>query len=251
LEFLEAFLAYCRDHKVPLDFVSWHMYTSQPSALYWKANKVGELLKEYGFANVENIMDEWCYWPSSGDWNKMPPHGGTDPWAIEGVAKEIQSEKGAAFDASVLTLLQDTPVNIANRYAGTTLVTWGIFDVHGVPYKNYYSFKAFHDVLETPNRVVSSARDINGITALAGLSDDKSRANVLISNFEASCNEYNLDLKHLPWGREITYEKRVIDKTHDLDLVKTDTLVGTSAKIVEKVEIPSVCLLSLKAGNAK
>jgi hypothetical protein len=33
LLFLEGFLEYCRNHKVPLDFVSWHWYSDEPPTL--------------------------------------------------------------------------------------------------------------------------------------------------------------------------------------------------------------------------
>jgi hypothetical protein len=161
-----------------------------------------------------------------------------DPWRTEAVAKEIQSVKGAAFDASVLTLLPGH-VGIANRYSGTTLVTWDIFDVHGVRQKNYYSFRAFRLLLDTPQRVDTGAAEINGMTALAGLSKDKTQANLLLSNFGTTCSSYNIELGHLPWGQPTTYEKRVVDESNDLDLVKTETLTGTAAALLEDVEVPS------------
>ena len=37
----------------------------------------------------------------------------------------------------------------------------------------------------------------------------------------------------------------------DLELVKTENLAGTGVLLSEDVEVPSVCLLRLKAGTAK
>ena len=43
------------------------------------------------------------------------------------------------------------------------------------------------------------------------------------------------------------YEKYVLDKKHDLDLVKTETLAGRSVILPEDVDDSSVCMIRLKA----
>jgi hypothetical protein len=58
-------------------------------------------------------------------------------------------------------------------------------------------------------------------------------------------------LENLPWKEGVIYEKYALDKNHDLDLVKTETLAGTSVVLPEDVEVPSVCLIRLKANANK
>jgi hypothetical protein len=58
-------------------------------------------------------------------------------------------------------------------------------------------------------------------------------------------------LNNLPWKEGVVYEKYVLDKNHDLELVETQTLAGTSAVIPEDVEVPSVCMIRLKANANK
>ena len=247
LPFLEGFLAYCRDHKVPLDFVSWHIYSTEPSAINMKGGKVRELMNKYGFPNAESILDEWSYFP--GNWNLMPfdAKNVVDPRYVDGVAQEVQGVAGAAFDASTLIQLEDSTVNIATFYEGNTALLFGLFNEHGVPEKTYYTFQAFKSLLETPQRVATGGSDLSGLAAIAGLSQDKSQATLLISNYGTQCSRYNIRLNNLPWKEGVTYEKYVLDKHHDLELVKTQTLAGASVVLPEDVEVPSVCLIRLKA----
>ena len=251
IPFLEGFLAYCKDHQVPLDFLPWHMYSMQPSAIILKAAKIHELLKQYGFPKTESVLDEWSYFP--GNWGLMPVDAKalSEPKYVDSIAQEVQGVPGAAFGASTLILLQDSTVDIANYYHGATIVMWGLFNEHGVPKKTYYTFEAFKSLLETPDRVVTGGSDQSGLTAIAGLSHDKSQATLLISNYGTGCSDYNIQLNNLPWKDGATYEKHVLDKNHDLDLVKTETLAGTSALLPENVEVPSVCMIRLKGDTNK
>jgi beta-xylosidase len=62
--FFVDFLAYCRDHQVPLDFVSWHYYGG-PAGLIERANGVQRALDTYGFTETESLLTEWnvSVWP--------------------------------------------------------------------------------------------------------------------------------------------------------------------------------------------
>lgn len=248
MRFLEGFLAYCQSHHLPLDFVPWHMYHTRPSAIAWKAAKIHELLIKYGYPHAESVLDEWSYYPGNwGEGQSKEINSIGDPKVVTGVAQEVQGVSGAAFDASVLILLQDSTVNIANFYHGTTVVLWGMFNPHGVPNKTYYTFEAFKSLLETPERVATLPSGVPGVTAIGGLSHDKTQATVLISNFGTECNRYNIHLNSLPWDDGVVYEKYVLDEKHDLELVKTETLAGHSVTLPEDVDDPSVCMIRLKA----
>ena len=100
LEFLEKFLEYCKEHKVPLDFISWHTYTDDPKAVAEKARRVRRLMVKYGYGDLLSVLDEWNYW-----WNKEPQ-------------RFSRSSKAAAFQAAVLIYLQDALVDVAALYRG-------------------------------------------------------------------------------------------------------------------------------------
>jgi hypothetical protein len=204
-------------------------------------------MNKYGFPNAESILDEWSYFP--GNWNLMPVDAKSlvDPRYVDGVAREVQGVAGAAFDASTLILLEDSTVNIANFYEGNTSLLFGLFNEHGVPERTYYTFQAFKSLLETPERVATGGPDLNGVAAIAGLSHDQAQGTVLISNYGTDCSHYNIQLNNLPWKAGVTYERYALDKNHELELVKTQSLAGTSVALPEDVEVPSVCLIRLKA----
>lgn len=58
-------------------------------------------------------------------------------------------------------------------------------------------------------------------------------------------------MNNLPWKEGVTYEKYVLDEEHDLELVKTETLAGTTATLPEDVDVPSVCMIRLKPRTNK
>ena len=88
------------------------------------AHKVHGLLTRYGFLNAESILDEWDYAPAQ--WNKIF----VDPIASREYFDSTQDSFGAAFDATVMTELQDAPVDIATFFSGTTFM-WGLFTSAG------------------------------------------------------------------------------------------------------------------------
>lgn len=239
LDFLEGFLKYCHEHKAPLDFVSWHIYTQDPHEVARRAQRVHELMAQYGYSQAESILDEWNFGPS--DWKKLF----VDPAASRTYFDATQNAYGAAFDATVLADLQDAPLDIATFYSGTTLM-WGMFTSSGAPQKPYYAFLAFKRLLDTPKRVAVDASHDPGITAVAGLSEDGRSLRVLISNTTQTTKSFNLQLKGLK-APNSSYEKRVVDGNHDLDVMNSKTLTGSNPSLVEQVAGPSVALLSITA----
>ena len=244
LRFLDGFLKYCADRKVPLDFVSWHRYARQPNEVVSRAAKIQELLDKHGFSKVESILDEWNYFPA--DWDRQEKDAKYRKDLFE---NQAGGPPGAAFDASVLIDLQDTTVAITDFYQGTNMFWGGLFDEFGVPRKPYFTFKAFKSLLGTPERIAASGSDKDGFAVIAGLSKDKSEAAVLISNFGTPYNHYDIALRGLPWKSAFTFEEYLVDSSHDLDLIKSEKLSPGTVTIVEDVETPSVCLIRLRSAR--
>lgn len=238
--FLEGFLKYNREHHVPMDFVSWHAYIRDAHEASFRAHKVHELLTRYGFLDAESILDEWNYAPAQ--WNKIF----VDPIASREYFDSTQDSFGAAFDATVMTELQDAPVDIATFFSGTTFM-WGLFTSSGAPQKAYYSFLAFQRLLETPERIAIPPLNQANLSALAGMSRDKKTVRMLVTNLarDKTTLRLRLELKNLPWAGASSYEQRIIDPNHGLDTVKSGLVLGSNPTIEAQVNGPSVSLFTI------
>ena len=243
LPFLRGFLLYSQQHHSPVDFVSWHMYTQDPQAVVRHANDIHQLMTQYGFQNAESILDEWNYSPS--DWRKMF----VDPVATREYFDADENSYGAAFDATVMTDLQDVPVDIATFFSGTTFM-WGLFTSSGAPQKPYYAFLAFQRLLDTPRRLAIEATTEKDMSALAGISEDGKSMRVLVTNFSHSQQEIRLKLSHLPWAGPATYEQSVIDAGHDLSTIHNGKLSGGAENTIDfDADGPSVSLFTISSVN--
>jgi len=227
LTFLDGFLDYCKEKEVPLDFVSWHIYTRDPREVYLRSKTIREMLRDHGFQDVESILTEWNISPDS---NVL----------IFGTVE------AAAFDASALIYMQDSPPDIATFYRGDTWYWGGLFDQDGVPRKAYYAFKAFRMLLDTPIRVSCNDSSDKSLAVIAGLSEDNRQATILISNYGSEFNSYNITFTSWPWReRQIAYQIYMLDHTYDLELVNHGKINSKSSLTLEAVDSPSVCLICL------
>jgi xylan 1,4-beta-xylosidase len=207
------------------------------------ANDIHQLMTQYGFQNAESILDEWNYSPS--DWRKMF----VDPVATREYFDADEDSYGAAFDATVMTELQDAPVDIATFFSGTTFM-WGLFTSSGAPQKPYYAFLAFQRLLETPRRLAIEAPAEKDTSALAGISEDGKIVRVLVTNFSHSQQAIRLKLSHLPWAGPSTYEQSIIDAGHDLSIIHSGQLSrGTGDTIEFDADGPSISLFTIRPAN--
>ena len=131
----KRFLAYCRDNDVPLDFFSWHIYTTDPRKMAEKARLIRKMLDDAGYGKTESILDEWNY-----------VKGWGDDWVH---SVEVESgrfnQKGAAFIAAAMADCQYAPVDMLMYYdARIGTIMNGMFDATTLwPQKGYYPFYAW------------------------------------------------------------------------------------------------------------
>ena len=155
LTFLKEFLNYIRSRGVPLDFVSWHAYSTDPRDIVRRAERVREIMAKYGYEELPSVLDEWNYW-----WNK-------EPWDF------FRGPVVAAFQTSTLTWLQDAPVDIVTLYRGGRVV-------------------AFKQLVERTTRVEARVMGCE-IAVAAGLTPNGSLY-ILVSNHEDLTVHYRLEL---------------------------------------------------------
>ncbi len=203
--------------RAPLDFFSWHSYVKTPLQIAEAAHQLKVILEKYGYGHVESICDEWNY---VHDWNGI----------LESY-KLIQDERGAAFNAAALCMLQSSPCDIATYYDAQLCMDscWdGLFapsrqTVHGQAgvvelKKGYYAFKAFSELRHLGAQVQAEIDEGNVyVCAAAG----HGKAMLLVNFCENDCKaeRVRLHLEHCDAPMSL-YK---LDKTHNLEKVGTVT----------------------------
>ncbi len=253
--FGEDFLAYVRDHKLPLDFYSWHWYTqnNDPYDLARLGSILRERLDRYGFAKTSNIVDEWGSSHSS-----ILPLGG---------------DEHASFMASALIYLQQSPVDAQFYYRAD-----GFF---GTPRpKEGNVLKAWGAMKDTPIRIRTSGTRSDGFAVEAGKSEDGKLIQVFISNYQAperdrvpsppgpvirhvlnegnfsalrhqefkavARNGYSLTLANLPAGKLLVKRFRISGDSN-LDLVDSQVVNGPRAALKSDLKASGVEFLQISA----
>jgi len=215
-DFLKAFLAYCREHGSPLDFFSWHLYTDDPWLHGRKARGLHGVLERYGFGGAEMHLNEWNYLPDN-DWGPMLDG--------QGVVRQRWYEKmggpnGAAFVATVLMDLQDSPVDVANYYCGDTN-PFGLFNRFGAPKKTYYAMKAFSMLARMPVRVrVSGPAVAEGPVVCAAMNREATKLAVLAAHYRGDDRPLRLRIDGFGPGRGFEWEILRVDADRDLEPVE-------------------------------
>lgn len=219
--FFPGFLAYCREHALPLDFFSWHTYTVEVERLTANAALMHERLVEYGFGEVEVHLNEWNY-ADLNDWTRRL-------WSKDsGKARRETFEKakgveGASFCAAALIALQDARVDAANYYDGQPSAMFcGLFDYYGVPQKTFYAFVAFNELVKHPHRVAvtvgGDAAETPNVYACAGANESGQIA-VLISNPKAEPARCKVIVEGCAAGTPSTLSR--LDADHDFQPEET------------------------------
>ncbi|RLF19148.1 MAG: hypothetical protein DRZ82_06735 [Thermoprotei archaeon] len=204
LDFLDKFLDYVKSHSLPLDFISWHVYATDPRKVLRRANEVYGIIKKYEFENVLNVLDEWNYWVERG------------PWDV------FREAKIASFQIAVLILLQDSPVDIAVLYRGDAWNWGGMFYKSGKPGKAFYAWLAYKQLLNTTRVRVSVNKE--NLFVAAGIS--KGKLLLLISNFADSDVEYVVNVK----GYKVS-QIFAVDEYHDFEQISFSSNSSQHIKI--------------------
>ncbi len=214
-EFIEDFFKNisARTPRVPMDFYTWHRYKGVAASYAEGAAIVRDLLTEFGYGEVESILDEW---------NMI--YG----WDRDNQAESYRAMKdhrGAAFYAAVLCVLQEqTDVCIATQFEADVVKEFcGIFNVKNMcvgglvcgteklaelePTKGFYAFKSFN-LLYRMGESVALSCDHDGVfvTAAAGACAN----GLLLSNQTGEQTEVMLELRGVQGAAAI----RVTDATH-------------------------------------
>ncbi|MBR2839248.1 MAG: hypothetical protein IKE55_10720 [Kiritimatiellae bacterium] len=189
------FLAYVRRTNAPLDFFSFHAYSSPKDAVL-QAKWIIKTLRDYGFADVETSLNEW--------------HTGGG----SGIEKLGTAEQAAEICAEMIGL-QKTGLDSAMIYDARCSV--GVYSplfnpLTQKPHKAYGALKAFNELYKIKNsvRATSDDEDVWVLAACNGQS-----AKMLVANTSG-------EAKEIVWRLQGRSVKSVIlmDETHDYEKVE-------------------------------
>jgi xylan 1,4-beta-xylosidase len=183
---LERLLAYCHDNKLPLDFLSWHLYRlPDPDTFITIGDYVRGILSLYGFAKIESIVSEW----------------NTSPVPNINTFTKTQSAVNASYIASTLIKMQSTSIDRAHYYRADG-ASFGLFNRSYNPKKpdqlayctySAQAFKLFSKMLETPNILRCSHIEATGLSILSARNDYK--INILVANYKIDSDLYDPEKK--------------------------------------------------------
>lgn len=154
ITFFEDFLEYISENNTPLDFFTWHSYTTtEKNAQY--IGYVREMLEKSGYGDTEIIIDEWNYNPTEND--------------------KIDRRYGAN-QTSMLIMFQNEKVDMAHYYCANywpESVHAGMFVRENKPSSAYYGFWAFGQLYKLGNQAeIKNMKLHDDLYAVAATGED-------------------------------------------------------------------------------
>lgn len=153
VEFFKGFLDYIEEHQSPMDFFTWHSYsTTEYNKIYFEY--VYEKLEKAGYGDSEIILDEWNYNPTDND--------------------KIDRRYGAN-QTSMLLMFQNEGLDMAHYYDGDDdALPWAGLFVKGRELSSaYYGFWAFGQLYKLGNQAEIKNRKLkDDLYAVAATGED-------------------------------------------------------------------------------
>jgi len=197
---LPALLDARRDKRIPLHFVSWHIYNSDPNAVRGTIDYVSGLLKKYPGPKPETILDEWNM-----DLTNPPLDPRFQPCYV---AEVIWQMKEANLDYSCYYHIRDWSVSY-DQFSpfmspqGTAFMTrwWnrmpqfdGLFDYQNQVRPTYFVFKLLSRLAGQRLRLTSDHPAVHGFAT----HDEQLRLhNLLLWNFSSASVPTEITLEGL------------------------------------------------------
>jgi len=232
-----AFLDYVKAASAPLDFFSWHVYTSAPDDYVTGASFYRSELDKRGYTATEQHITEW---------NTHVQTGATDATTIASNESLRMKSQGAALNTAAWINLQQQGVTQsyfyrANNPSSTDPEKYGLFTADGIPTKTGLAFSLWSEFAGYSDRIdpVASAT-VSGLKALAAQRTDGQMA-VLVANSGSASKKWTLTFTDTRKLSNYVLSLKTIDDS--LALVNVTKPTGTEFEIAAN----SVQLLTLHA----
>ena len=144
---IEAFLSFCRERDLKLDFVTWNQYEHRIKNHQSQPQMVRELTEKYGYGNTELHLGEWHYFNRLWSEFKNPDTALDTDDPVYG----INGFSAAGYTACCCAAFQDSPLTMQYFYTGGNGMI-GICNLNN-PKKSAYALEAYGKVLKCTERV--------------------------------------------------------------------------------------------------
>lgn len=206
---LPAFLKYVKKHKIPLDFVSWHMYNQDPEAFKKSVIYVKKLLKENKL-KCETTINEWNggFGGSLLENLKMPEY--QPCFLIETINNFLETGLSHScyyhirnvnfrreYVEGILSERSTVEVEYGVNYLFNIL---GVFDHQGIMRPSYFAFKLLSRLLGKKLITKNPKGNVKLLATYNAYEDD---VNILIWNFavkKPKAEKINLTIAGLKSG---------------------------------------------------
>ena len=221
VDWADDFLREMAQRQVPIDFFSWHIYTTDPADLVVRAQKISDLLVKHGYEHAESHLNEWNY-----------VKGWTDEFMY--TVKMIHGMKGAAFTMACISLSQNAPLDMLMYYDTRPSTFNGVFDFYThEPLKGYYPlfwYGKFYDMVAQ----IKAENEIEDIYSLCGV-DSEGKALAVITYYTDDDSAEKKPI-HIDFGKDGLYEICLLDESHSGDSL------GTTKDLSFEM-LPNSCIL--------
>ena len=225
-DWAKEFLCEMQKRNVPIDFFSWHIYSTDPGIVTKKADTLRAYLDRYGYEKTESILNEWNY-----------VRGWTNDFVYS--IETIHGMKGAAYVASVMSLAQiSTSIDMLMYYDTRPSVFNGVFDFYTYrPLKSYWCFKWYGELYGLAHEVRATELP-KDVYLLCGVDED-GKVTAIITHYSERDDKENAQVT-LDFGKDGEFDVFLLDNDHDGEFIKTttelsfDMAVNTCIKIKER-----------------
>ncbi|HEY80314.1 MAG TPA: hypothetical protein G4O05_04470 [Caldilineae bacterium] len=169
-QYTSRFLDYLQKHNTPLDFFSWHVYTSDAETYKQLAEFYRAQLDTHGYTAAESHITEW----------NTAMRGEDETDAVRNTAR------GAALMSAGWIGLQEGGVEVSTFYRGnehTNRGNMGLFTPEGDPKPMAWAFSLWAQMTAHPDRLNISpeSEQVNPLWALAGRNADGAIALLIVN----------------------------------------------------------------------
>ena len=219
----DDFLTEVKKRNIPLDFFSWHVYSTEPKKIRGKAERIKALLVKHGLESIPSILNEWNYVRK---WE--------EPLYF---LKVIKGLKGSSFSAAVMCDMQsNSDVDMLMYYDARVEKIWnGLYDSDTLlPIKGYYPFLMFSELYQMGN-AIKVELDCDHIFACAAMKDGK--VALMLTNYtdddERECDE-DIEITLSDFAENAIAKCFVLDAENDFALRCETELSSPTLKLTAK-----------------